>query len=75
MLDLAVVGSGFEARQARVDAAPARADELDEEGEILDASLSLGEQVRLDPLEPPVRLVEEPAQLGDVPRDRLDLGA
>ena len=74
-LDVAVVGGRLEARQACVDPAPTRAYELDEEGEIVDASLALGEQVRLDPLEPSIRLVEQAPQLGDVPRDGLDLGA
>jgi S-adenosylmethionine:tRNA ribosyltransferase-isomerase len=60
----------FEPREPRVHSAPTRGDELDEKREILDASLPFGEQVRLDPLEPPIGLVEEASQLGQLPRNR-----
>ena len=63
----------FEPTEARVDPAPARGDELDEEREIVDASLALGEKLALDSLEASDRLVEEASDLGDVPRDRKDL--
>ena len=60
----------LEAREARVDTAPARADEVDEEREVVDTRVPLGEEVALDPLEAADRLVQEAADLGDVPRDR-----
>ena len=65
----------FEAGEARVDAAPAGADELDEQREVVDACLPLGEKLRLDPLEASVRLVEQAPKLGDVARDGKHLGA
>ena len=37
--------------------------------------MALGEQLLLEPLEPPVRLVEEPAELGERASDRDDLAA
>ena len=57
-----------------VDALPAGRDEIDEQGEIVDACVALGEQVALEPLEPADRLVQQAADLGDVPRDREHLG-
>ena len=58
-----------------VDAPPAGAHEVDEEREIVDAGVTLGEELALEALEPPDRLVEQAADLGDVPGDRQDLGA
>jgi len=60
----------FEPTEAHIDPAPARGDELDEEREIVDASLALCEELALDPLEASDRLVEEASDLGNVPRDR-----
>ena len=37
--------------------------------------MTLGEEIALEPLEPAHRLVEQPSDLGDVPRDRQHLGA
>jgi len=65
----------LETLQASVEAAPARAHELDEEREIVDAGMPLGEDLPLQPLEPADRLVHEPADLGDLPRNGKDLGA
>jgi S-adenosylmethionine:tRNA ribosyltransferase-isomerase len=77
LLDVAVGGGlvvgRLEPREACVDTAPAGADELHQQGEIVDSRLPLGEQVRLDALESRVRLIEEPPELGDVPRDRKHL--
>ncbi len=36
--------------------------------------MSFREQVALEPLQPPDRLVRQPAHLGELPRDRLGLG-
>jgi S-adenosylmethionine:tRNA ribosyltransferase-isomerase len=58
----------LEAAETGVDSAPPGADELDEQREVVDPRLPFGEQFRLDPLEAPVRLVEEPPELRDVPR-------
>ena len=69
------VAAGLESREPRVDAAPAGADEVDEEREVVDARMPLGEQIALEPLEPPDRLVQEAADLCDVARDGQDLGA
>ena len=65
----------LEPLEPRVDAAPARADEVDEEREVVDACVPLGEEVALEALEPADRLVQEPADLGDVSRDGEHLGA
>ena len=65
----------LEPLEPRVDAPPAGADEVDEEREVVDARVTLGEEVALEPLEPPDRLVQQPADLGDVARDGQHLGA
>src|SRR5437868_12696833 len=59
--------------QAVVDPAPAGADQVDEEGEVVDPAVPLGEQVALEPLEPPDRLRHQAAHLGEVPSDREHL--
>lgn len=69
-----VAAHSLEALEALVDTAPARAHEIDEKREIVDACVSLGEKVALDPLEPPNRLVQEATDLGDVPCDGENLG-
>ena len=61
--------------QAGVDSPPARADEVDEQGEIVDARMALGEEVSLQALEPADGLVQETADLRHVPRDREDFRA
>jgi S-adenosylmethionine:tRNA ribosyltransferase-isomerase len=61
--------AALEPVEPRVDAAPARADEVDEEREIVDAGVTLGEELAFEPLESPDRLVEQAAYLGDVPGD------
>ena len=57
-----------------VDALPAGRDEVDEQREVVDTRVALGEQVALEPLEPADRLVQQAANLGDVTRDRKHLG-
>lgn len=60
--------------EPRVDTFPAGAHQVDEQCQVVDASVALGEQLTLEPLEPPDRLVEQAADLGDMPRDGEDLG-
>ena len=69
------LGGRFEPLEPRIDAAPAGAHEIDEQREVVHPCMPLGEELALEPLEPPDRLVEEAADLGDVPRDGKDLGA
>ena len=59
----------LDARQPFVHGAPARGDEVDEDGEVVDACRALGADVRLDTLELPDRPDAEPAHLGEVPPD------
>ena len=65
----------LEALEPAVYTSPARRHEIDEERQIVDAGVSLGEQVSLEPLEPAYRLIQETADLGNVPRDREHLDA
>jgi hypothetical protein len=65
----------LEAAEALVDAAPTGGDEVDEQREVVDPRVPLGEQVALDALEPPDELVREAAELCEVARHRLDLVA
>jgi S-adenosylmethionine:tRNA ribosyltransferase-isomerase len=57
----------LESCEPRIDAAPAGADEVDEEREIVDPCVTLGEEIALETLEPSDRLVQEAADLRDVP--------
>jgi S-adenosylmethionine:tRNA ribosyltransferase-isomerase len=57
-----------------VDTAPARADEVDEQGQVVDAGVPLGEKLALESFEPPDRLVQQAPDLGDVTTDRQHLG-
>ena len=56
-----------------LDAAPAGADQVDEECEIVDARVPLREEVALDAFEPADDLVHQAADLGEVPADGADL--
>src|SRR5262249_36231737 len=59
--DRAVAGQSLlELPQALLDATPARGDEVDEECEIVDARMALGQDVALDPFEPADDLIREP---------------
>src|SRR5207253_9486091 len=53
--------AALEAREAVVDALPARADEIDEERQVVDAAVAFREQVALEPFEATDRLTHEPA--------------
>ncbi len=59
----------FHPLETVVDALPARADEVDEQCEIVDARVALGEQVAFEPLEAADCLVHQPPHLGEVARD------
>ena len=74
-VDRATDRGALDLLQAGVDALPAGRDEVDEEREVVDTRVALGEQVALEPLEPADRLVQQAADLGDVTRDRQHLGA
>ena len=65
----------LETLQPGVDTTPPGADELDEECEVVDSRVTLGEQVALESLESADRLVQEATDLCDVARDREHLGA
>lgn len=58
--------SRFELRQALLDAPPARGDEIDEQGEVVDAGVPLGEDVSLDSLETADGLVGQAPDLGEM---------
>jgi S-adenosylmethionine:tRNA ribosyltransferase-isomerase len=75
LLDDVALARVLEALEPRVDTAPPRGDQVDQEGEVVDAGVALREEVALETLEPADRLVQEAADLGDVPRDREDLDA
>ncbi len=63
----------LETLEPGIDATPAGADEVDEEREVVDPRVALREEVALEPLEPPDRLVQQAADLRDVARDRQHL--
>lgn len=65
----------LEPLEAGVDALPARAHQVDQEREIVDTGVPLGEQLALESLEPSDRLVEEPPNLGEMSCRRQDLRA
>ena len=56
--------------EALVEPAPLAGDQVDEQGEVVDPRVPLGEQVGLEPLETADRLVGEALHLGEPPRDR-----
>jgi hypothetical protein len=60
--------------QAVVDSAPARGDQIDQQREVIEASMPIGQQLSLDTLEPLDRLRAQAARLGELPRDRDRLG-
>ena len=65
----------LEARQPCVDPTPAGAHEVDEQRQIVDARMTLGEKLSLDPLETADGLVEQSSHLGDMAGDREHLCA
>jgi hypothetical protein len=69
------VADPLESIETALDAAPAQGDQVDEDGEIVDARSPLGVEVELEALEPADRLARETAHLRDVAPDRENLGA
>ena len=65
----------LDALEPVADALPAGRDEVDEQAEVVDARMPLGEDVALEPLEPANRLVQQAADLGQIAGDREHLGA
>jgi len=55
--------------QPCVDATPAGAHEVDEQGEIVDTRVALGQELAFESLEPADRLVQQAPDLRDVPTD------
>ena len=74
-VDRAADGGALDLLEPGVDALPAGRDEVDEQGEVVDPGVALGEQVPFESLEPADRLVQQAADLGEVARDREHLGA
>ncbi len=72
-LAAALLEALLDAGEPLVDAAPAGGDEVDEEREVVDAGVPLGEHVALEPLEPADELVHQAAHLGEVAGDREHL--
>jgi S-adenosylmethionine:tRNA ribosyltransferase-isomerase len=56
-----------------VDSAPAGRDEVDEQSEVVDARVALGEEVAFDPLESADQLIHQAAHLREVTGDRKHL--
>jgi len=73
--DHQLVVGGLQALESRVHASPAGAHELDEKCKVVDTSMTLGEQVAFESLEPPDRLVQETAKHRNVAGHREDLDA
>jgi S-adenosylmethionine:tRNA ribosyltransferase-isomerase len=67
--------AALQALEPSVDGAPAGAHEIDQKREIVDARVALGEELALESLEATDGLVEQAADLGDLPADGEDLGA
>ena len=65
---------GLEPRETGVHTAPAGADEVDEQREIVNAGVTLGEEIALESLEAADRLVQQAADLRDVSRHGQHLG-
>ena len=65
----------FHARDPSVDALPAGRDQVDQEREIVDTRIAVGQQFAVDPFELSDDTVHEPANLGEVARHGLCLVA
>jgi len=71
---LQTIDDALQSVEPPLDTVPARGDQVNQEGQILDSGAPLGVQVALEPLEAPDRLAREPAYLGDVAPDGEHLG-
>ena len=69
----AVLERALDPVEALVHRAPLARDQVDEEREVVDARVALGEQVGLEPLDPADHLVREALDLGQAARDRRRL--
>ena len=65
----------LDATETLVERAPARGDQVDEKGEIVDSRVAVDGQVVLDALEPADRLVRQPPDLVDATGHRRCFGA
>jgi hypothetical protein len=65
----------LEAGNPSVHRSPPRGDEVDEQGQVVDARVALGEDVLFEPLQPARHVVEETADLGELTADREHLAA
>lgn len=65
--------NALDAGQALVDALPAGSDQVDQERQIVDACVPLGEQIAVEPLEPADEVRGQAAHLREVLRDRQHL--
>src|SRR4029078_13727865 len=57
------------------DTGPARGDEVDEDREIVDPRVPLDEELLLEALQPPKRLIHTAADLGHAPADQNDIAS
>jgi S-adenosylmethionine:tRNA ribosyltransferase-isomerase len=67
--------ASLEPLQPSVDASPSRADQIDEKREIVHPGMAFREDLALESLEPPDRLIEQATDLRDLAGDGEDLGA
>ena len=67
--------SPFEPGESGVDGPPARRDEIDEHRKVVDARVTLGEHVFLEPFEATRHIVEQAADLGELTPDGEHLAA
>src|SRR5262249_26804733 len=75
LLVLEPVDDRFDVPEPGVDALPAGRDEVDEQGQVVDARVAFGEQVALERRKPSKHLVHQAADLGEIAADRLRLAA
>jgi hypothetical protein len=64
----------LESRESFVDALPTGGEEIDEQPEVVDARMSLREDVALQALESAEQLVHQPTHLGELTADGTSLG-
>src|SRR6266498_3065470 len=63
----------FDLREAVVHRLPTGGDEVDEQRQVVDARMPLGEQIAFEPFEAPQHLVHETARLGEVAGTRTEM--
>ena len=72
---LLLLDARLDAGEPLIDAAPPGGDEINEQREVVDARVALGEQIGLDALEPAEELVHQAAYLGEMAGNRQHLRA